>query len=77
MMINKIILFVDYKNWLKHLDTQINSPTIKVPKVVKQTNNKLNYKTLETSVINRPMSYPFLRKPLFDLLVPTVAVSSA
>ena len=35
---------VDYNKWLKHLNTQFNEPTnqssIKVPKVVQQTNKK-------------------------------------
>ena len=36
--------FLDYNEWLKRLDTLINEPTnqnsIKVPMVVKPTNNK-------------------------------------
>ena len=44
MMIHKITTSVDYNKWLKRLDTQLNQPTnqnsIKVPKVVKQTNKK-------------------------------------
>ena len=45
---------VDYNQWLKGLDTQLNKPTnqnpLKVPKVVKSTNKKRYYKTSETSV---------------------------
>ena len=52
---------VDYTQWLKRLDTQLNEPTnqnsIKVPKVVKLTNKKHYYKTLGASdVINSPLS---------------------
>ncbi len=42
------------------LDTQLNKPTnqnsLKVPNVVKPTNKKRYYKTLETSVINSPLA---------------------
>ena len=38
-------IFVDFNQWLKHLDNRQNEPTnqisIKVPKVVKQTNKKM------------------------------------
>ena len=44
------------------MDTQFNEPTnqssIKVPKVVEPTNKKAFLKTLETRVINSPMSHP-------------------
>ena len=36
--------FVDYNQWLKRFDTQLNKPTnqnlMKVPKVIKPTNKK-------------------------------------
>ena len=43
---------------MKRLDTQLNKPTnsIKIPKVDEPTNKK----TFGTSVINGPMSPPFL-----------------
>ena len=43
---------------MKRLDTQLDEPTdqISSPKVVKPTNMKRYYKTLETSVINSLMS---------------------
>ena len=41
MMIHKITISVDYNQYLKRLDTQLNEPTnqnlIKVPKVVEPT----------------------------------------
>ena len=44
MMLHKITPSLDYNLWLKHLVTQLNKPTnqnsIKVPKVVKPTNEK-------------------------------------
>ena len=44
MMIHIIYPFVDYNKWLERLDTQLNELTnqnsIKVPKVVKLTNEK-------------------------------------
>ena len=43
MIINKIILSVDYNKWLKRLDTQLNEPTNQiqnVPKDIKPTNKK-------------------------------------
>ena len=44
MMIHKITSIVDYNEWLKSLDTQLNEPTnqnsIKFPKVVEPTNKK-------------------------------------
>ena len=59
-MIHKITPSVDYNQWLKRWDTQSNKPTnqnpITVPKVVKPTNKK----SLGTTVINSPMSPPFL-----------------
>ena len=64
MMIHKIILSVDYNYLLKRLDTQSNEPTnqnsIKVPKDVQPTNKKTLLKTLWTSVINSPRSFPCL-----------------
>ena len=48
---------------MKRVDTQRNEPinqnSLKVPKVVKPTKKKRNYKTLGTSVINSTLS-PFL-----------------
>ena len=44
MMIHKIIPFVDYNQWFKRLDTQLNTITnqnsIKDPKVIKSANKK-------------------------------------
>ena len=44
MMIHKIIPYLDYNQWLKRLETQLNEPTnqnsFKVPKVVKYLNKK-------------------------------------
>ncbi len=66
MMIHTITSAVDYDQWLKRLDTQLNLPTnqnsTKVLKVVKPTNKKCNNKTLGTSVINSSMSSPSLAK---------------
>ena len=63
-MIHKIFPFVDYNKWSKHLDTQLNEPTnknsIKDRFVVRQTNKKLYYETLGTSVILSTMSPPSL-----------------
>ncbi len=45
MMMHKITSFLDYNQWLKRLDTQLNKPTkqnsMKVPKVIKKTNEKI------------------------------------
>ena len=45
-----------FNYWQKRLDTQLNESTnqnsLRVPKVVKPTNKKRYYKTLETSVID-------------------------
>ena len=45
MMIHKITPSVDYKEWFKSLDTQLNEPanqnTIKVSKVAKPTKTKM------------------------------------
>ena len=64
MMIHKIPSSVDYNYSLKRLDTQLNESTnqnsLKVPKVVKQTNKKTFLKILRTSVINSPLSPSFL-----------------
>ena len=66
MMINKTTPSLDYKQWLKRLDTQLCEPNnqnlIKVPKVINSTNKKTNYNTLGTSVINSPKSTPSLAK---------------
>ena len=44
MIIQKLTPFVDYNQWLKRLDIQLNEPInrnlIKVPKVIKPTNKK-------------------------------------
>ena len=44
MMIHKITPFVDYNDWLKRLDSQLNETTDQnsttVPKVVNSTNKK-------------------------------------
>ena len=45
----------------KRLDTQTNKNSINVPKVVKPTNKNCYYKSMETSVINSPMSLHSLR----------------
>ena len=62
VIINKITLSVNYNWWLKRLDTKLNEPTnqnsIKVPKIVNQTNRKRYHLTLGTSVMNSPMSLP-------------------
>ena len=54
MMIHKITPSVDYNQWFKHLETQLDEPTnqnsSKILEVVELTNNK----TLRTSVINGP-----------------------
>ena len=60
---------VDYNNWLKRLDTQLNEPTnknsIKVSKIVKATHKKCYYKywglqLLETNVPSLPVLKDFL-----------------
>ena len=64
MIIHKFTAFVDYNQWLKRLDTQINKAkknSIKVTKVVMTLNKKRYNKTLGTSVVNSPMSPPFHR----------------
>ena len=64
MIIHKFTAFVDYNQWLKRLDTQINKATNqiskKVTKVVMTLNKKRYNKTLGTSVVNSPMSLPTL-----------------
>ena len=54
MMIHKITPSVDYNQFLKLLDTQLNEPTnqnsMKVLKYVKPTNKKTLLKTLGTGV---------------------------
>ncbi len=61
-MLHKITLSVYYNKWLKRLDTklnkQININSIKVPKFVKQTNNKTLLNNMGTSVMNSPISPP-------------------
>ena len=60
MMIHKIILSVDYKYWLKRLDTQLNEPNNQNSrKLLSQRIRKRYYKTLETSVINSSL-FPLL-----------------
>ena len=55
---------IDYNRWLNHLDTQLNEPTnnssmkVSISLHDKPTNKKTNHKTLETSVINIPMTPP-------------------
>ena len=65
MMINRTIPSVDYNR----MDTQLNESTdqnsLKVPKVVKLTNNKTLNLKMEASVINSPMSFPPLILHLF------------
>ena len=65
MILHKITPFVDYNQWVKRLNTQLNEPTNnnlkEVPKAFKPTNKKTYYKTFGTSVINSPMSPPSLR----------------
>ena len=62
MMIYKITTSVDYNYWLKHLEILLNEPTnqnsVKVPKVVKPTNNKTIIK-LENWCNKQPI-IPFL-----------------
>ena len=61
MIIHKITPFVDYNEWLKRLDTQLNEQTnqnlIKVPKIVEPTNKKRYH---SFSVIKSPMSPPWV-----------------
>ena len=61
MMIHKISSSVDYNYWLNRLDTQLNESTnqnsLKVPKVVKLTNNKTSLKILGTNAIKSPLSH--------------------
>ena len=60
LIIHKISPYVDYKYWLKRLNTPFNEPTnqdsISAPKVFKPTNKKSLDKTLGTSVIPPPPS---------------------
>ena len=64
MMIHKIIPSVDFNEWLKHVDTQLNEPTnqnsIKALKLLIQRIRKRYILTLGTSVINSVMSPPSL-----------------
>ena len=59
MMIHKITPSLDYNQWLKRMDIQLNELTnqnlLKSPKLWKRI-EKRYYKTLETSVLNSPLS---------------------
>ena len=59
LIIHQITTSLDYNQWLKRLDTQLKYPTnqnlLKVPIV------PTNYKSLGISVINSPMSVPYLK----------------
>ena len=61
---NDDTLSVDYNQWLKRLDTQLNKPTnqnsLKSPKLANQLIEKRYDKTLGTSVMNRPLYFSFL-----------------
>ena len=70
MIIYKITPSVDYSNQLKRLGTELNELTNKKfnkskPKLLNQQIRKCYYKTLGTSVINSPMSPPFLDRKQF------------
>ena len=58
MLINKISPFVNYNQWLKRLDNQLNKPAnqnpIDSPKLLSQQIRDHYYKTLGTSVIDIP-----------------------
>ena len=60
----KITPFVNYNQWLKRLDPQLNKPTIqnllKVPKVVKLTNKKMLLQNFGD--LNCPMSLSCLKE---------------
>ena len=57
---------LDYNYWLKRLESQLNKPknpfSKKIREVIKPTNKKHYSKTLDTSVINNPVSSPSLIK---------------
>ena len=58
------LLYIDYNNLLKCLDTQLNQTKLtKTPKVVETTNMKTGT-IMGTSVINSRMSPPSLKKML-------------
>ena len=63
MMKHKITHYVQ-NMWLKHLYTQLYEPTnqnlIKKTQLLRQRIRKRYFKTLETSVINSPISPPSL-----------------
>ena len=60
--IHKIIPSVDYNQWLKHLDTQIDEPTnqnsIKIPQSFRANDKKCYFKTLGTNVRNSQSPLP-------------------
>ena len=60
MMIHKITSAVDYNQWLKRLNNQLNKPTNQNFKKKSPKLRKRFYKTLGTSVIISPMSNPSL-----------------
>ena len=68
MMIDKITPSIDYYQWLKRLDAQLNEPinpnTIIVSKVLIQRIRKGYFKTLGTSEINSSMTSSSLVKSL-------------
>ena len=57
MMIHIFTPSVDYNQWLKRFDTQLNEPTNKKSTIVVSPTDKKSrsYKTLGTSVRNNPM----------------------
>ena len=55
MIIHKITPYVDYNKWLKRFDTQFNEPANQNFSKYVKPNKK---KSLETSIINIPMSPP-------------------
>ncbi len=62
MMKHKIFNSVSYQKWLRRLNTELYEPTNQNSsfKFLSQRNSKRYYKTLGNSVINNPMSSPFL-----------------
>ena len=62
---------VDYSQWLKRLETQLNKPTnqdsIKVIKVVMATNKKIIKLYIGTSVTNSQYPLPLWLKPSWHL----------
>ena len=55
-IVNKITAFIDYNQWLKRLETQLDEPTnqnsLKLQRLISQQLRKHYFKTLGTSVIN-------------------------